>query len=90
MISIVAFAILLPNRYDSTLEDAVENADPSVVSHCKEDIFCIIDYVALGEDAADAYLGDPAMDIPLQQTASAEIDIVLQGTVSASIWPTCH
>jgi len=57
----------------------VTNADPTIVSHCSDDIFCIIDYIALGEEAADAYLGDPALEIPLQQTSSTDIDIVLQG-----------
>ncbi|CAJ1954004.1 unnamed protein product [Cylindrotheca closterium] len=66
------------NPYDRALEDAINNALPTIVSHCNDDIFCMIDYIALGEEAADAYLEDPALDIPLQQTASTDIDIILQ------------
>ncbi|CAJ1940528.1 unnamed protein product [Cylindrotheca closterium] len=66
------------NPYDPSLEQAVANADAAVIEECQGDVFCIVDSIALGPEAAEAYLEDPALNHTLSQTASTDIEIVLQ------------
>ncbi|KAL3935356.1 MAG: hypothetical protein SGBAC_009114 [Bacillariaceae sp.] len=66
------------NPYDPALEEAVKNADPKIIKKCKGDVFCIIDEIALGLEAAEQYLGDEALNHTVAQTDATDIEIVLQ------------
>lgn len=70
-------------RYDAALEEAVANADPEVVEQCHGDVFCIVDTIALGPEATDAYLEDEALNHTVAQTASTDIEILIQGKFSS-------
>jgi hypothetical protein len=82
--SIAHFMISL-DRYDPALEEAVANADAAVIEECHGDVFCIVDSIALGPEATEAYLEDPALDHTVSQTASTDIEIVLQGEFPLSV-----
>lgn len=75
----IACCTISRGRYDPSLEQAVANADTAIIEECQGDVFCIVDSIALGPDAAEAYLEDPALNHTVSQTASTDIDIVFQG-----------
>lgn len=50
-----------PSRYDPTLEDLVNNPDAELQELCNGDIGCLIDGEALGLEAAQNFLVNPAI-----------------------------
>ena len=67
-----------PFRYDPTLENAVANADAATIERCHGNVFCIVDDIALGDEAADAFNEDPGLQHTVAQALATDIDIVLQ------------
>eukprot|EP00980_Cylindrotheca_fusiformis_P013275 scaffold3374_cov141-Cylindrotheca_fusiformis.AAC.6 len=68
------------NPYPVELEEAVGKADPEIVKKCKGDVGCIIDGDALGTEAADEFLEDPAKDMePVQTEDDEEIVTTIEG-----------
>jgi len=60
-------------RYDPSLEEAVANANPDIVKACDGDISCVVEGVALGTDAAVAYLKNPALNHTVKESEAIEI-----------------
>lgn len=70
----------LTQEYDPELEKAILEADEELQAKCHGDIGCIIDGEALGLEAADEFLHDPAVErtaefhIPLE-SRTTELDL---------------
>ncbi|KAL3918506.1 MAG: hypothetical protein SGILL_004205, partial [Bacillariaceae sp.] len=61
---------LCGNAYDPTLEIMLNDAPAELTGLCGDDVGCLIDGMALGLDAATAYLEDPALDRTYAPTES--------------------
>jgi len=49
-------------KYDPTTEEKVQNPPGEIADICGDDIGCIIDGVTLGEDAAEEFIENPAIE----------------------------
>eukprot|EP00980_Cylindrotheca_fusiformis_P020405 scaffold7427_cov162-Cylindrotheca_fusiformis.AAC.4 len=65
--------------YDNALEEAVDHADPDLIEKCKGDEGCVIEGVALGTEAAEEYLEDPANEQDVLQKDDEEIVTTVGG-----------
>ncbi len=66
----------------------MDGADEELVNQCNGDLKCIIDGQALGEEAAADYQQDPALEVVVQQTQSAEI-VLGVGADTNQEWEMC-